>query len=123
MIIIERISDHNLRIKQLSTCAIYCTIQLTLGGIQMDAVNYSTFRKNMKKYMDKVNEDMDTYIITRRDHENVVLMSQEEYNSIMETNYLLADSENAKQLMQSIENIEEGSNLVERDLIEPEEDK
>lgn len=89
----------------------------------MDAVNYSTFRKNMKKYMDKVNEDMDTYIITRRDHENVVLMSQEEYNSIMETNYLLADSENAKQLMQSIENIEEGSNLVERDLIEPEEDK
>lgn len=50
----------------------------------MDAVNYSTFRDNMKEYCDKVCETGEAYIVTRKaDQGNVVVISIEEYNDLM----------------------------------------
>lgn len=49
----------------------------------MDAVNYSTFRENLKEYCDKVCETQDAYIVTRKaDQGNVVIISVEEYNDL-----------------------------------------
>lgn len=49
----------------------------------MLAVNYSTIRKKFKDYCDKVTNDFETVIVTRKDEKNVVIISLEEYNSIM----------------------------------------
>jgi antitoxin YefM len=59
----------------------------------MDAVSYSDLRENLKTYMDKVYDDKDALIITQKDKKNLVLISRDEYNSLIETNYLLSNEE------------------------------
>lgn len=48
----------------------------------MLAVNYSTIRKNLKDYCDKVTDEHETVIVTRKDEKNVVIISLEEYNAM-----------------------------------------
>ena len=49
----------------------------------MLAINYSAFRSNLKSYCDKVTDENETVIITRKADKNVVLISLEEYNELM----------------------------------------
>ena len=48
----------------------------------MLAVNYSTLRNNLKDYCDRVTDDNETVIVTRKDEKNVVILSLESYNSM-----------------------------------------
>ncbi len=58
----------------------------------MLAVNYSTFRNKLKDYCDKVTDKFETVIVTRKDEKNVVIISLDEYNSMIKViknaNYL-----------------------------------
>ncbi len=83
----------------------------------MDAVSYSDLRQNLKSFMDKVYNDHDPLIITRKNNENLVLISIDEYNSLMETNYLLSNEANTKHLKESIEQYESGK-FETRELLE-----
>ena len=74
----------------------------------MDAVTYTDLRQNLKTYMDKVVQDSDPLIITRKNKKNVVLISIDEYNSLMETNYLLSTEANAEHLKRSIDQHKSG---------------
>ena len=85
----------------------------------MDAITYTNLRQNLKSYMDKVFNDHDPLIITRKNNENVVLMSVDEYNSLMETNYLLSNKTNAEHLQKSINQHKSGK-MKERKLHENE---
>ncbi len=49
----------------------------------MLAINYSTIRNNLKDYCDKVTNEAETVIVTRKNEKNVVIMSLEQYNSLM----------------------------------------
>ena len=49
----------------------------------MIVTNYSSLRKDLKKYCDKVIDNCETIIITRKNEKNVVLMSEDEYNNLM----------------------------------------
>ena len=82
----------------------------------MDAVSYSDLRQNLKTYMDRVFHDHEPLIITRKNDENLVLISIEEYNSLMETNYLLSSDANVKHLSESISQYEMG-NVEKKELI------
>ena len=64
----------------------------------MDAITYSDLRRNLKTYMDKVYNDYEPLIISRKNSENVVLLSIHEYNSLIETDYLLRNEANAAHL-------------------------
>ena len=68
----------------------------------MNAVTYTDLRQNMNIYMDSVIQNRDSLIITRKNRENVVLISIDEYNCLMETNYLLSNVANAEHLRKSI---------------------
>ena len=46
----------------------------------MLAVNYSTIRNRLKDYCDKVTDEQETVIVTRKDEKNVVIISLDEYN-------------------------------------------
>jgi antitoxin YefM len=85
----------------------------------MDAVSYSELRQNLKSYMDKVYGDHDPLIITRKNNENLVLISIDEYNSLMETNYLLSNEANAEHLKKSISQYNTGK-AKKRELIKDE---
>ena len=68
----------------------------------MNAITYTDLRQNLKTCMDKVIQDCTPLIITRKNNENVVLISIDEYNSLIETNYLLSNEANAEHLKKSI---------------------
>ena len=48
----------------------------------MLAVNYSTIRENLKSYCDKVTDDKETVIVTRKGEKNVVIISLDEWNKL-----------------------------------------
>lgn len=54
----------------------------------MLAVNYSKIRKNFKSCREKAAKDFENIIITRQRGDHVVLMSETEYNIIMENLYV-----------------------------------
>jgi antitoxin YefM len=68
--------------------------------------------------MDRVTENHEPVIITRRSGKNAVLVSLEDFNAWQETEYLLRSPANAADLMQAAEDIRERRNLVRKDLIE-----
>lgn len=74
----------------------------------MIAVNYTTLRENMKSCMDKVTDDYETLIVTRKDNKNVVMISEEAYNNLMENVYVVGNRANYDWLMESKAQLEQG---------------
>jgi len=83
----------------------------------MRVVNFSEARNNLKTVLDKVVEDADYTIITRRNAEDAVIMSLDAFNSYMETFHLLKSPANAAHLSRSIEQYKSGK-IEERDLLD-----
>jgi antitoxin YefM len=79
----------------------------------MIAANYTEFRTGLKKYLDKVEESNETLIIKRGSGKGTVLISLDEYNSIMETLHLLSSQKNAKRLFESIEQMKTGKKVTQ----------
>lgn len=71
----------------------------------MLAVNYSTIRSNLKDYCDKATDENETVIVTRKDEKNVVLISLEQYNSVMKA---LRNAEYLEKIDKSMQQIKEG---------------
>ena len=83
----------------------------------MFALNYSQFRKNMKTYLDKVTDDYDTLVITRKENRNVVIMSEDAYNNMVENLFIMSDTDNYLSLLESIKELKRGE-VVTRDVVE-----
>ncbi|MCK4609146.1 MAG: type II toxin-antitoxin system prevent-host-death family antitoxin [Gammaproteobacteria bacterium] len=83
----------------------------------MEAIAYSHARQNLAKTMDRVCDEHDYVIITRKSAKSVVMMSLEDYNSIQETAYLLRSPKNAEKLRASIKQYEDG-NYQKKEIIE-----
>ena len=80
----------------------------------MLAVNYSTIRNKLKDYCDQATDNHETVIVTRKGEKNVVLMSLEQYNSIMKAT---RNAEYLAKIDMSIEQLENGKGQV-HELIE-----
>lgn len=74
----------------------------------MIVTNFSNVRNNFKKVCDKVVQDADIAIITRKNNENVVLMSQAQYDNLMENLYIRDSRANYERLKESIQQAEQG---------------
>ena len=79
----------------------------------MIAVNYTNLRENMKSYMDKVSDDYETMIITRKNNKNIVMLSEEAYNNLIENAYIMGNKANYDWLMESKAQLERGEVVVE----------
>ena len=68
----------------------------------MLAVNYSTIRNNLKSYCDRATDENETVIVTRKNEKNIVIMSLEQYNSMLKaarnTEYLAKIDRGIEQL-------------------------
>jgi antitoxin YefM len=82
----------------------------------MLATNYTDFRNNLKKFLDAVEVDNETIVLKRSKGKGSVIISLEEYNSMMETLHLLKSKKNADQLYESIRQVNEGK-VVTNELI------
>ncbi len=83
----------------------------------MIAANFTEFRTNLKTFLDNVEENNETLIIKRGSGRGTVLISLDEYNSIMETMHLLKSKANADRLFESIKQMKEGK-VVRKKLFE-----
>lgn len=81
----------------------------------MNAITYTAARENLASTMDRVCEDRNPLIITRKRNQSVVMISLDDYESLEETAYLLRSPVNAKRLIESVEAIEKGD-LVTREI-------
>lgn len=88
----------------------------------MLAVNYTTLKDNMKSCMDKVTDDYETMIVTRKDNKNVVMLSEEAYNNLMENIYVMGNKANYDWLMGSMEQLNNGHTSAQK-LIEVSDDE
>lgn len=79
------------------------------------AVNYTNIRENLKAYCDKVNDEDETIIITRKDNKNVVLISQNEYNNMLENIKILKDPKYLFEFYKTMKDLEK-SHTKEVDL-------
>lgn len=78
---------------------------------------YSDFRLKLKSYLDDVFKTNSPLFVTRTKGENVVVMSQSDYDSMMETFYLLKSPKNAARLLSAIDEYNNGLG-TEQKLIE-----
>ena len=82
----------------------------------MQIITFTEARNGLKSVLDRVVNDADCTVITRRDSEDAVVMSLDYYDSLMETVYLLKSSANAEHLHKSINQFNQGK-VQEKDLI------
>lgn len=71
----------------------------------MLVTSISDFRKNIKSYFDRVSKDFETLIINRGKDSGIVVMSLEQYNSLMATNHELSSRINESRLDSAIEKL------------------
>lgn len=80
-------------------------------------VSVSDFRKDIKSYLDKVAKNFETLIINRGKDSGIVVMSLNEYNSLVATSHELSTRTNELRLDSAIEKLK-SKNSFEKALIE-----
>ncbi len=83
----------------------------------MKVVSFSEARNRLKSVLDQVVNDADYTIISRRDSEDAVVMSLDQFNGLMETVHLLKSPANAIHLEKSIEQYRSGKTTT-HDLVD-----
>jgi antitoxin YefM len=83
-----------------------------IGITPMKALSYTALRSNLAKTMEKVCDDHEPIVITRKSEGAVVMLSLEDYESLEETTYLLRSPKNVKRLLESLSQLEEGRGMV-----------
>ena len=74
----------------------------------MRTMGYSESRARYAEVLTKVVEDREEVVITRSGHEPVVMVSLDDYESLKETAYLMRSPANARHLLDSIDELENG---------------
>lgn len=83
----------------------------------MITTTISSFRKDIKSYLDKVINNFETLIINRGKDNGVVIMSLDEYNSLFATQHELSSKKNEQRLDAAIEKLKKGDSF-DKKLIE-----
>jgi antitoxin YefM len=74
----------------------------------MEVLNYTEFRQNLAKSLDKVNDDAEIVIVSRNKGKNVVVMDLNEYNSMTETLHIIKSETNRQRLQEAIDEMNSG---------------
>ena len=69
------------------------------------------FERNMVNELDLIGQNSNNYIIIKRPKGNLIILSQNEFNSIKETLYLLSSPNNKKHLLESIQELNDGKGI------------
>ena len=72
----------------------------------MQAVLYSTARNNLRAIINQVCNNFEEFVVTTKEKQQAVIISQDEYNSMKETIYLLSSKNNRDRLLDAVDQIE-----------------
>jgi antitoxin YefM len=93
-------------------------ISVRKGEAAMAHVSYSDLRNNLASYMEEVCDSRAPLLVTRQNARSVVIMSEDDYEGLMETVHLLKSPANAARLLRSIKDADRGK-LKKREIAEP----
>ncbi len=71
--------------------------------------SYTEARAHLAELLDRVTEDRETVLITRRGAETVAMIAADELESLLETVYLLRSPANAERLLTSLARAKAGT--------------
>ena len=74
----------------------------------MEVLNYTEFRQNLAKSLDRVNDDAEIVIVSRSKGKNVVVMDLDEYNAMTETLHIIKSEANRRRLQEAIDEMNTG---------------
>ncbi len=83
----------------------------------MGYITLTELRANMAKHFDRIEQDRTELVVTRQNHEPVVVLPLAELEGLRETLHLLSTPANAEHLHRSIAELDAGKG-TERNLIE-----
>lgn len=83
----------------------------------MRHVNFAELNASMAEHFDRVESERAELVVTRQNHEPLVVMPLAELESLRETLHLLSTPANAERLLSAVDELD-GSPGVERSLIE-----
>lgn len=83
----------------------------------MAQVGFTELRNNLATHFDRVENDRAELVVTRQNHEALVILPLAELESLRETLHLLGTPANAKRIMESVAQLESGGGTA-RELIE-----
>jgi len=83
----------------------------------MQIILFDDAKKNLEAICEQVCQDHEPYMVKGKNDQDVVILSLEDYNAWVETNYLLSNPYNAKRLLTSLEKARQGQ-LLKQELIE-----
>ncbi len=83
----------------------------------MRHVTYTDFRESLASFMDRVCDERAPLTVTRQEGRSVVVRSEDDYESIVETLHLIRNPTNAARLAAAIDQLD-AERGAERDLIE-----
>ena len=75
----------------------------------MITATYTDLRSNLKSYLDRVVNDSDNVIVNRGNGSAVVIMSLEEYESMVETAYVMSQPDLMEAIRQGEEDVKNGN--------------
>lgn len=75
----------------------------------MITATYTDLRSNLKGYLDRVVKDSDNVIVNRGNGDAVVIMSLEEYESMVETAYVMSQPDLVEAIRQGDEDLKNGN--------------
>ena len=78
----------------------------------MIAVNYTGVKDDFEAYCDTAVHDCETVIVTRKQNENVVIMSESAYNNLIENLYVRSNKDDYQRLLTSINQLRAGKGII-----------
>jgi antitoxin YefM len=69
----------------------------------MEKVTYSYTRENLNSILNQISNNSEIFCIERRNGKDVIMIDKDDYNSLLETAYILKSPKNAKQLFKALE--------------------
>ena len=77
----------------------------------MRTATFSDFSSNIKNYFNSVIDNCDSIIVNRNSDEAAVLLSLDEYNSLMETLYLMSSRDTMADILKAEQDIKESKGI------------
>lgn len=80
-----------------------------LRGTEMQAIIYTEARNKLNKLIDKVHENSEPYLIVgTKGRKDVVLISKEDYDNLIENLYILSNPKWAKSIERGLDDFKHG---------------
>jgi antitoxin YefM len=77
-------------------------VQPSPDGTVAIETSYTDARANFARLLDRVTQDREVVVITRRGQEDVAMIAASELSSLLETAYLLRSPKNAQHLLEAM---------------------